>query len=207
MVLSNALFLGKEKGLADSLRSTSIITQNATLSGTSQWSDYTNSDPVANANTAKQTIRNNCGVAPDTFIADWNVLEVLRYHPKLVRSLGYADNRAGQLSNDDLAKALNVRRVLSADVMYNSAKEGQTETLASVWGTDAIFCVAPDSPGIDQKSLGYLVQFAGESPRKVYKQAVVNPPEAVSVIVKDSYAMVSPMLSAHIFTRLRLLKG
>ena len=190
LALSMALFLGKEKGLADTLRDTAIITQTTTLSGTSQWSDYTNSDPIANANTAKNTIRNNSGVAPDTFIADWNVLEVLRYHPKILRNLGYADNRAGQLSNDDLAKALNVKRVLSADVMYNSAVEGQTEALSSIWGTDAIFASLPESAGIDQKTLGYRVEFASQSPRKVFKQNVVNPPEAVSIIVKDSYDMV-----------------
>lgn len=189
-LLQLALMLGKEKGLADTLRSTSILTQNTTLSGTTQWSDYTNSDPVFDANRAKTTIRNAAGVVPDTMIADWNVLETLRYHPKLVRSLGYADNRAGQLSNDDLAKALNVRKVISADCMYNSAKEGQTEALASIWGTDVIFAACPDSAAIDQKSLGYLVQLAGESPRQVFKQPIVNPPNAQSIIVKDSYDMV-----------------
>jgi hypothetical protein len=190
MSLQMALFLGKEKALADSLTSTSVITQNTTLSGTSQWNDYTNSDPIGVANTAKKTIRAACGVAPDTIVADWGVLETLRYHPNILRNLGFADSRAGQLSNEDLARALGVRRILSADVMYNSAKEGQTEALASVWGKHMVFCVAPDSAAIDQKSLGYLVQLAGQSPRKVYKQAVVNPPESNSIIVKDSYDMV-----------------
>lgn len=185
--LTNALFLGKEVGLATSLRSTAIITQNATLSGTSQWNDYANSDPIANMLTAKNTVRAASGMVVDTAIADWAVWETLRYHPKILRNLGFADNRAGQLTDADLAKALNVRRILSADVMYNSAKEGQTDVLSSVWGKDVIFAVCPDSAGIDQKSLGYRIQFAGEGPRKVYKQPVTNPPESTSIIVKDSY--------------------
>lgn len=190
LALDNALRIGKEKALADAITSTSIITQNTTLSGTSQFNDYTNSDPIGVSITARQTVRAASGMVPDTAIADWIVWETLRYHPKILRNLGYADNRAGQLTNEDLAKALNVRRILSADVMYNTAKEGQTEVLGSVWGKDLVFAVAPDTAGLEQKSLGYLVQFAGQSPRKVYKQNVVNPPESKSIIVKDSYDML-----------------
>lgn len=190
MSLSMALYLGKEKALADSVTSTSVITQNTTLSGTSQFNDYTNSDPIGVVVTAKNTIRTATGVVPDTLLADWQVWETLRYHPKILRNLGFADTRAGQLTNQDLAKALGVRRIISADVMYNSAKEGQTEALASVWGKHMVLACAPDSAGIDQKSLGYLVGFAGQNPRKVYKQQVVNPPEANSLIVKDEYDML-----------------
>jgi hypothetical protein len=190
VLLALALQLGKEKALADSLRSTSIITQNATLSGTTQWSDYTNSDPIGNVLTARNTIRGTSGVFPDTMICDQAVIDVLSYHPKVLRNLGYADNRAGSLSNDDIAKALKLRKILAADVMYNSAKEGQTDVLASLWGKDVVFAACPDAAAIDQKSLGYLVELEGDSRRKVYKQAVTNPPEATSIIVKDSYDMV-----------------
>jgi hypothetical protein len=190
MTLTNVLWLGKEKALADSLRSTSIITQNVTLSGTSQFNDYTNSDPIAVSVTAKNTIRAACGKAPDTIIMDWQLAETLRYHPKIVRNLGYADNRAGSLTNDELAKALGVRRLLVADVVYNSAKEGQSDSLSPLWGKDMIFCVAPDSPSKMQKSLGYRLQIAGEGARKVFKQPVFNPPDATEILVQDEYDML-----------------
>lgn len=190
MALQMALYLGKEVGLATSLRSTSIITQNTTLSGTSQWNDFANSTPLVDILTAKKVVRAASGAKVDTAIADADVWDTLRYHPTLVRSLGYADNRAGQLTDADLAKALNVKRILSADVLYNSAKEGQADSLTSVWGKDVILAACPETAGIDQKSLGYRVQFAGDSSRKVYKQPVVNPPESNSIIVKDSYDQV-----------------
>lgn len=190
-MLTLALALGKEKAIADTLRDTSIITQNATLSGTSQWSDYVNSDPVVDIKTAKGVARGTSGVVVDTLIADWLVIETLRYHPKLVRSLGFADNRAGQLSEAEIAKALGLRKILVADVMYNSAKEGQTEALGNLWGKDAILAVCPDSAALEQKSLGYRVVSTDVGDGiKVYKQPVVNPPGAKSIIVKDAYDMV-----------------
>lgn len=190
MQLSTLLFLGKEKGLADTLRDTAIITQNVTLSGTDQWNDYTNSDPIDDIRTGRTTIRNASGATPDTLIMDYNVADVLRYHPKILRNLGYADNRAGQLTDQELAKALNVKRFLVADVMFNSSAPGQADSLASVWGKDVILAVCPESASKMQKSLGYMVQLAGEGPRKVYKSDVHNPPESKLIVVKDSYDMV-----------------
>lgn len=190
MALMTALWLGKEKGLADALTSTSIITQNVTLSGTSQFSDYTNSDPIGVTNTAKETIRAACGAPPNVALMDWKVANKLRYHPKILEALGFTQNRAGQLSDAELASALSVKKLLVADVMYNSAKEGQSDSLAAVWGKHIVFAVAPDSAAKMQKTLGYRVQLAGQSPRKVYKQSVINPPEAKSIICTDHYDMV-----------------
>ncbi len=188
--LTSLLYIGKEKALADSLRSTSILTQNVTLTGTGQFSDYTNSDPIAVINTAKNTIRSASGVLPDTMILDEGVINVLRYHPKILRNLGYADSRAGSLTDDDLARAFRLKRILVADVVYDSAKEGQTQSLTPLWGKDIILASLPTSPEKMQKSLGYYVTKSSEGPRKVYKQDVVNPPESKSIIVKDSYDLV-----------------
>lgn len=190
MTLSTVLWLGKEKALADTLMNPAIITQGQTLSGTSQWNDYTNSDPIGVAVTAKKTIRASTGVPPDTMIADWAVAETLRYHPKILRNLGYADNRAGSLTNDELAKALGMRRFLVGNVSYNSAKEGQADSLAPLWAKDVIFCVAPDSPSKMQKSLGYFVQISGQGPRKVFKEPTFNPPDGMKILVQDEYDML-----------------
>ena len=190
LTLTTVLWLGKEKALADVLMDPAVITQGQTLSGTSQFNDYTNSDPIGVAVAAKKTIRAACGVPPDTMIADWAVAETLRYHPKILRNLGYADNRAGSLTNDELAKALGMRRFLVGNVSYNSAKEGQTDVLSPLWAKDVIFCVSPDKPTKLQKALGYLVEIAGQGARKVYKEATFNPPDAVKILVQDEYDML-----------------
>lgn len=187
--LTSQIWLGKEKGLADTLGSTSILTQNTTLSGTSQYSDFANSDPIDDFITARKAVRDGCGAQADTVVMDWQVANVLRFHPQMLDSLGYKDNRPGGLNMEELANAMGVRRLLLAEAVYNSAKEGQSDSLAPVWGKDIVFGVMPENAQVRQVSLGYLVKYAGKAPRQVYKYPIYNPPESTGIIVEDPYDM------------------
>src|SRR5688572_24912951 len=82
--LTSLLWLKKEKGLADTLTSTSTITQNTTLSGADQYNDHLNSDPIDDFITARKTIRNACGFSPSGAVMDWAVFNVLRFHPQML---------------------------------------------------------------------------------------------------------------------------
>lgn len=185
MGLSTQLWLEKEKGLADVLGSTSIITQNTTLSGTSQLSDYTNSDPIGVFKTARQAVYDGCGMAPNKATMSWEVFNVLRYHPKLLENFKYV--QSGYLAEDQLALALGVDKILVGKPKYNSAKEGQSDVFASVWQKDITFMVAPDKAVPYQTSLGYWVKYEGSTPRKVYKYDGQNPPESTIILVEDEY--------------------
>ncbi len=188
--ISTILLLEKEKGLADALVDTAVMTQNATLSGTSQLSDYSNSDAVSVFNTAKLAIRAGCGAIANTVIMDYAVAEVLRYHPQLLDLLGYKFARPGGLSDDELARAFGIDQILVPNAMYNSAKEGQTAVLASVWGKHIILAQIPKSAAKYQISLGYNIRLDDGQPRKVYKQPLFNPPGATEILVEDEYDLL-----------------
>ena len=189
-LLTTMLWLGKEKGLADTLRSTSVMTQNSTLSGTARWSDFTNSDPLGDGITARKAVRAATGVRANTLILGPDVYDTLIYHPQILEKLGFKDNRAGLLSQTELARAFDVERVLVGDAVYNSAKQGQSDSIDDVWGTDAIFCLTASKPGLRQKTLGYRFQLSGQSPRQVYRGALQNPPGSEEIIVEDIYDQV-----------------
>lgn len=171
MGLSTVLWLEKEKALADTLTSTSIITQNVTLSGTSQFNDFGNSDVLGVTTTAQNTILDSTGMLPNLCIMDVKLWKVLRYHPQLLDALGFKWDRPGGLKEDEMAKALGVDQVLFGNARYESAKEGQTSSLAPVWGKHMVFAIAPAKAEIMQKSVGYLLRPTGSEPRKVYKEA------------------------------------
>jgi hypothetical protein len=88
----------------------------------------------------------------------WEVFNILRYHPQMLRALGYADNRPGGLSQDELAFAMDVRRLLVGTAVFESAAEGQASAIQAVWGKNIIFCVAPQTAARGQVSLGYRIQ-------------------------------------------------
>lgn len=194
--LTTMLLLEKEKGLADAMGSSSVLTQYIQLSGTSQFNDYTNSDPVGAFNVGKKAVRDGCGAVANCMILEYAVAEQLRYHPQLLDLLGFKFARPGGLSNEELARAFNVKKVFVPNAMYNSAKEGQTAVLAPVWGKHVVLAVIPDSAAKYQISLGYNIRLDGSSPRKVYKQSVFNPPGSTEILVQDEYDLVLSDVSA-----------
>lgn len=190
MALSTILLLEKEKGLADVLGDTATLTQNTTLSGGSQWSDYANSAVMSVINAGKAAVRDGSGQIANTMILDYKVAEILRYHPELLDMLGFKYARPGGLTNEDLSKAMGIDNVIVPNCMYNSAKEGQTAVMAPVWGKFAVIAAIPASAQKYQISLGYNIRLDGGSPRQVFKQPVFNPPGATEILVEDEYDLV-----------------
>lgn len=188
--LAAQLWVEKEKVLADALADTSVVTQNVTLSGSAQFSDYDNSDPVGKFTTARKAVKDGCGKAPDTAWMDWRTKNVIKFHPQLLDLLGFKYSRPGGLNDEELAKALDVKRVLIADADYNSAKEGQTDSLAAIWGKHIWFGVCPEQAAVRQVSAGYRLGFKSGSPRKIYKYAINNPPESTGILCEDEYAFL-----------------
>lgn len=187
MALSSLIWLGKEKSLADSLGSTSVMTSNVTLSGTAQFNDYSNSDPLDKFKTAQQTVEDSTGMAPTVAVMNAKVKRTLMYHPALIEFIRGQVNPGMMLTDDELAKAMQVDRILVGRVKYNSAAEGQTASLSNVWGNNITFLVAPPSPQLYQVSFGYHIFKNGEAPRQVFKQRLFNPPNATEILVTDHY--------------------
>lgn len=188
--LSTVLWLEKEKMLADTIMSTAIVTQNVSLAGAAQFSDYANSDPVGVVTDAINTVLNASGQEPNLMVMDKYVFNKIKYHPQLLVALGYRYARPGGLKVDEVAEALGVEKLLLGMARYNSAKEGQTAVLSAVWGKGIFLGVLPPKPQVMQKSFGYLVRPTGSSPRKIYKQTNFNPPGSTAILCEDEYEML-----------------
>lgn len=120
---------------------TYAATLRTTLSGTSQWSDYANSDPVS-------AILNQFDamlVRPNIGIVGRAVWTKLRMHPKVVAAVLNADKGLGGASASGVIQRKAVADLLELDDIYvgesfaNSAKKGQTAGYARLWGKHAAF--------------------------------------------------------------------
>ncbi len=128
--------IAKEKELAVMLADTAIMTQNTTLSGTSQWSDYTNSDPIADIEAGKQTIHSAIHVNPNVLLLGKQVWDKLKNHPAFLERVKYSQK--GVISEDLLASLVGVDKVIIGAAGYNSAAEGQTDSMSYIWGKHAV---------------------------------------------------------------------
>lgn len=196
LALATILWLEKEKGLADVLGNTAVLTQNTTLVGSQQYNDKLNSDPVSDFENAQAAVVAGCGEKANTGIMSWEVFNKLKSHPQILDFLGYKFNRPGGLTEQELCEAMGVEKLLIGMARYNSAAEGQAAVLSPVWGKNVIFAVCPDKAGLQQQSLGYTVRLEGEAARKAYKTPVSNPPGSNELICEDEYDQLISNASA-----------
>jgi hypothetical protein len=113
-----------------------------TLSGTSQWSDYTNSDPIPAILNAfdGMVMRPNVGVLGQ---AVWTRV---RQHPKVIKAVYGPNLDGGLVTPQQLAAVLELDEIIIGRAWRNTAKRGQTTTMGRVWGKHAAFIRRNPSP-------------------------------------------------------------
>ncbi len=157
--LNEVMLLAQEISLATMLRDTGIITNNVTLSGTSQWNDYTNSDPFVTIKARVIALRNSAFKKPNTIAFGWDVWLQLVDHPKLLERIKY--NRDGVITTADIVKLFSpygITQVFVGGAMYDSTVEGQTGTPTSVWGKDVIIGYVTPRANLRTVNGGYTLR-------------------------------------------------
>lgn len=135
---------------------TTNITQNTTLSGTSQWSDFVNSDPFLAVDQQKDTIEAATGQLPNTLLFSRKVFLTIRNHPKLLDRVKYTgDGVRSPLTADQLAEAFDVDNVVIAAGLKQANPEGESDSLTRIWGKNALLYYKAPRPGKRMVSLGY----------------------------------------------------
>lgn len=151
--LTDLIYLQREISVAATATDPTVVTQSTTLSGTSQWSDYSNSDPLVAVEDQKATIQKQVGQLPNSLLVSYPVFKALRNHPKIVDRFKYS--QVGILQPDHLKSAFNVDNFFIAAAVKNTAHEGAADALDYVWGKNAILFYMPPAPGRRTVSMGY----------------------------------------------------
>lgn len=105
-----------------------------TLSGTSQLSDYANSDPIGVIKTGMDA---TLVQRPNTMVMGRAVWSKLSSHPKIVNAVKGNLTEAGIVTIEmvkELFAGEGIQKVLVGDAFYNTAKPGQAVSLSRAWG-------------------------------------------------------------------------
>ena len=135
-VLTDLILLAREQRTANLVFNTASYTASTNrtqLSGTSQFSDYTNSNPI----TALLAGLDACVMRPNILILGQAVWSKLRQHPKVAQALFGANGTSGIVTREQLAQALEIEEVWVGQGWANTAKKGQTASLSRLWGKHA----------------------------------------------------------------------
>lgn len=128
----------------------------ATLSGTSQWSDFANSNPLDALLSALDIpiFRPNKVVLGQ---AGWTKI---RQHPRLIQAANASAQTGGAITRQQLADLLEVKEVVVGTGFVNTARKGQAPTFARVWGKHcALVYVGADMADAGQPCFGFTAQF------------------------------------------------
>ena len=117
----------------------------AALAGASRW-DNAASDPISAAMTAKEAIIKNSGEDPNVAIMGYEVYTALRTHPLILEYVSRTSNSVGIVSNEDIARALDVETIYVGKAVANANEEGQTASNNFIWGKFCLFARLRTSP-------------------------------------------------------------
>lgn len=125
------------------------------------WSDYVNSDPIGDVDTAKTKILSTTGFEPNTLVLGYNVWIALKNHPDIVARYQYT--QAGVITEEMVARLFNIDRLLIAKAVKATNKEGQTGAYGFAYGKHAFLCYAAPNASLMEASAGYMFMWRGVS--------------------------------------------
>jgi len=172
-----------EDNWADTALVTGAWTSEATLSGTSQWSDYTNSHPVTVIDAAGDTVSGLSGIPMDmmTLFLGHQVFTALKRHPDVLAALGGGDPNLKIITPEKLADIFGVKKVVVGRSLWNTNAEGNaTQTLSRIIGKLALLAYVPDSPALMEAAGGYFFTNKLAVTKRYYKE------ERASEIIETS---------------------
>ncbi len=185
--LTDRMQVIKEKELADAMANTGVVTQNVTLSGTDQWSDFTNSDPFDDIKTGMESVRTGSGMMPNTLVMSYAVMMTLMIHPDVIARLVNVTVVTSAMVIQALQLAFpNIKNVWVGSAQYNSGVEGGTDALADIWGKHFWVGYVSDKPRLKSRSFGFTYQAPGQN-RQVKVLAYDEDKEGRFVRINDKY--------------------
>lgn len=136
MMLTETIENIREKRAADLVfaSATYAASRRVTLSGTSQFSDYVNSDPFG---VIMAAIQGTLVYTANTLVMGREVWSRLAMHPRIVNAVKGTTTTGGIVNREqflELFAGEGITRIVVGDAWVNTAKPGQTPTLARAWG-------------------------------------------------------------------------
>ena len=188
-VLARECAINRERQAAAIAFSGTVFSgKTAALAGADRF-DNAASDPISVAQTARDTIIKNSGEAPDTAIIGYEVYKALRQHPLILEYCSRTSSRVGLLTNEDLARALDVETLYVGKAVGNTAVEGLTATNAYIWGKSMLLCKLRSSPSpMTPQSCLQRWRFQGSSDGAVRRWEPTPYVEQLDMMWNDQFA-------------------
>ena len=155
--LTELMTLGRERRMADLIfNASSYANSNVNALATNSNFSAANSDPL-------KVIDDGLKVPffrPNVIVMGEQVFDVLKFHPKIIRTVYPSADAGGVVSAQQLANILGVDKLLIGKARINSANRGKSANIVSAWGKHiALLYIAPGAGLNDMPSFGMTAEY------------------------------------------------
>jgi len=149
--LTNRLLIHREEQFADTFFKAGVWGTDNTLSGTSQWSDYTNSTPIQAVTAARRAMQlASGGFKPNCMVVGKEVRDKLINHPDILARLngGATVTNTALITDAKLAEIFEVESFYVMEAVSNASAEGVAESNGFIGGKHALLVHKAPNAGL-----------------------------------------------------------
>lgn len=142
--LTNLIMLDREVRVANlfTTLTTYPASQRITLAGTSQFSDFANSNPISVIMAGLDA----CIIRPNIMTIGRPAWTILSQHPRIAQAVNASAQNTGVVTRQQVAALFELDEVIVGEAFVNSARKGQAANLTRTWGRH--ICLTYRSPAV-----------------------------------------------------------
>lgn len=126
-----------------------------------RW-DRGDSTPIEDIRLGKRTVQARTGFRPNKLVVGREVYDALVDHPDIVGRLDNGQtNGPAIVLRENLAALFELDEILIMDSVFNSAVEGDTDSIGFIGGKSALLVYSTKTPGLYTPTAGYTFSWTG----------------------------------------------
>lgn len=150
--LSEKILMRMEKDVATLITTTSW-SLNLSLTSTNAWNATTTVDPVEHFDTGTVSVVQNSGQMPNIAAMGLGAWNAFKNNDQVLDRVKYTSRELGM----DIAAALiGAEKIVVSSMAEDTAAEGATASLASLWNDAVLWAWRPAAPGPLKPAAGYI---------------------------------------------------
>lgn len=154
-----------ERRVAEKVMDTGVFSNGAVAAA---WNSYSDADPLADVNKAKDHFRATVGLKPNALILDEDILKHVSMCQSVMERVKYTSPNAirGQLTLEQLQAYFGVDQILAAGAVVNKANRKKEKNITPIWPADKVMvgCVSTGGMDLKEPSLGRTFLWTEDSP-------------------------------------------
>jgi hypothetical protein len=159
LLVTEKLKLRREKSFASDFFKTGVWTATGSdtdfsSTPTTQWSDYSNSNPIGDIEAGREAIYSLTARDPNKLIIGRAVWSKLKNHPDFIERIKYTQTAI--LTTSLVSSLIEIPQLMVGKAIENTTKEAAaTQTYSYIFGKSALLLFTPDRPSLRTPSAGY----------------------------------------------------